>query len=42
MYFCSRTYFAIIKDLTIICMKKFLKSNVQASLHHATMVPRNA
>ena len=23
MYFSSRTYFAIIKDLTIICMNKF-------------------
>ena len=36
--------FAIIKDLTIICMNKCLKSNVQvsSSLHQATMVPRNA
>ena len=44
MYFCSRTYVAIIKDLTIICMNIFLKSNVQASssLHQATMMPRNA
>jgi len=44
MYFCSRTYFATIKDLTIICMNKFLKSNMQvsSSLHQATMVPRNA
>ena len=43
VYLCSCTHFAI-KDLAIICMNKFLKSNMQvsSSLQQATIVPRNA
>ena len=35
--FCSHTCFAIVKNLTIICMNKLLKSNMQvsSSLHQA-------